>query len=70
MSPPLKAKVMGLNGARIYGVDPQAVMRHGATDPIGRTKQALEGRPSFATYGPRTAAEYEAFIAATGGSPI
>jgi uncharacterized protein len=70
LAPALKAKVMGLNGARIYGVDPQAVMRHGAADPIGRIKQAQESRPSFATYGPRTAAEYEAFLAETGGSPI
>lgn len=70
LTPALKAKVMGLNGAKIYGVDPEAVMRHGAADPIGRLKHARESEPSFATYGPRTAAEYERFLAATGGSPI
>jgi hypothetical protein len=70
MKPELKAKVLGLNGAKIYGVDPQAVMRHGSIDPIGRIKQARASEPTFATYGPRTAAEYEAFIAMTGGSPI
>jgi uncharacterized protein len=70
MSPALKAKVMGLNGAKIYGVDPQAVMRHGAADPIGRIKLAQESNPTFATYGPRTSAEFDAFTALTGGSPI
>ncbi len=70
LAPALKAKVMGLNGAKIYGVQPEAVMRHGAADPIGRVKLARESQPSFATYGPRTAAEYGRFLAATGGSPI
>ncbi|HEX2115995.1 MAG TPA: amidohydrolase family protein, partial [Alphaproteobacteria bacterium] len=70
LTPTLKAKVMGLNGAKIYNVDPQAVMRHGAADPIGRIKLARESSPSFATYGPRTSAEFDAFIALTGGSPI
>jgi predicted TIM-barrel fold metal-dependent hydrolase len=70
LSPSLKAKVLGLNGAKIYGVDPQAVMRHGALDPIGRIKLTRESAPSFATYGPRTSAEFEAFIKMTGGAPI
>jgi predicted TIM-barrel fold metal-dependent hydrolase len=66
----VKAKIFGLNGARLYGVDPAAVMRRAAADPIGRAKEAAEARPSFATYGPRTAAEYEAFLALHGGSPL
>jgi uncharacterized protein len=70
LTPGLKAKVMGLNGAKIYGVDPATVTRHGSTDPIGRLKLARESQPSFATYGPKTAAEYEAFLAEKGGSPI
>jgi hypothetical protein len=70
LTPSLKAKVFGLNGTRIYGVDPVAVMKHGAADPIGRLKFANAGQPSFATYGPRTTAEYEAFLAEKGGSPI
>jgi hypothetical protein len=59
--------VLGLNGARLYRVDPAAVIRRAAADPIGRLKRAAEGRPSFATYGPRTAAEYDALLAARGG---
>lgn len=63
----LKAKIFGLNGAKLYGVDPTAVMRHAEADPIGRLKSAGERDPSFATYGPRNNAEYEAFLRAHGG---
>jgi hypothetical protein len=70
MTPAIKAKIMGLSGAKIYGVDPQAVIRHGATDPIGKIKLARESEPTFATYGPRTTAEFDKFVALTGGSPI
>jgi predicted TIM-barrel fold metal-dependent hydrolase len=70
LSPSVKAKIFGLNGARLYGVDPAAVMRRAATDPIGRRKRAAERRPSFATYGPRNDAEYEAFLAAHGSAPF
>jgi predicted TIM-barrel fold metal-dependent hydrolase len=66
----VKAKIFGLNGARLYGVDPAAVMRRAEADPIGRAKRAAERRPSFATYGPRSDAEYDAFLAAHGGSPL
>jgi uncharacterized protein len=70
LTPALKAKILGLNGAKIYGVDPVAVTKHGAADPIGRLKLARESEPTFATYGPRNSAEFDAFIALTGGSPI
>jgi hypothetical protein len=70
LTPDLKAKVMGLSGARLYGVDPVAVMRHGANDPIGKRKLAEESRPTFETYGPRTSAEYDVFLAEHGSSPI
>jgi uncharacterized protein len=70
LTPQLKAKVLGLNGAKVYGLDPVAVMRRAESDPIGRMKRAEENRPSFATYGPKTAAEYEALLAERGGSPI
>jgi uncharacterized protein len=70
LTPALKAKILGLNGARIYGVDPVTVTKHGAADPIGRLKLARESEPTFATYGPRNSAEFDAFIALTGGSPI
>jgi predicted TIM-barrel fold metal-dependent hydrolase len=70
LTPSLKAKILGLNGAKIYSVDPVAVTKRGAADPIGRLKLARESEPTFATYGPRTSAEFDAFTALTGGAPI
>ena len=37
---------------------------------IGRFKRAALSHPSFATYGPRSDGEYEAFLAAHGGVPL
>jgi uncharacterized protein len=70
LTPEVKAKVFGLNAAPLYGVDPAGVMRRAESDPIGRFKQTRVGRPSFATYGPRTDAEYEAFLAEHGNAPL
>ncbi|HLJ63593.1 MAG TPA: amidohydrolase family protein, partial [Stellaceae bacterium] len=58
LTPALKTKIFGLNGARVYGVDPAAIKRKAATDPIGRRKLASLEAPSFETFGPRTRAEY------------
>lgn len=66
----VKAKIFGLNGARLYGIDPAAAMRRTELDPIGRWKRRSESRPSFATYGPRSDAEYEAFLAEHRGRPL
>jgi predicted TIM-barrel fold metal-dependent hydrolase len=70
LTPSLKAKIFGLNGARLYGVDPAAVQRRADADPIGRFKRAAESDPSFATYGPRSDVEFEAFLVAHGGAPL
>jgi uncharacterized protein len=69
LTPSLKAKVLGLNGAAAYGVDPVAVMRRAATDPIGRRKHAEAGQPDFDTYGPCNELEYEALQRERGGFP-
>jgi uncharacterized protein len=69
LTPSLKAKVLGLNGAAVYQVDPVAAMRRAAADPIGRRKRMESGVPSFATYGPRTGAEYAALQRERGGMP-
>lgn len=66
----VKAKIFGLNGARLYGIDPAAAMRRTELDPIGSWKRQAESRPSFATYGPRSDAEYEAFLAEHRGRPL
>lgn len=66
LTPALKAKIFGLNGAKLYGVDPATVMRRADADPIGGFKRTAESHPSFATYGPRNNVEYEAFLLAHG----
>jgi len=63
----VKAKIFGLNGAKLYRVDPAAVTRRTDSDPIGRFKRSAEIDPSFATYGPRSDAEFAAFLEAHGG---
>ena len=69
LTPALKAKILGLNGARAYGVDWAAVMRRAALDPIGRRKLAETGEPGFATYGPRNAHEFAALQRERQGLP-
>jgi predicted TIM-barrel fold metal-dependent hydrolase len=66
----MKAKIFGLNGAKLYGVDSAAVMRRTDADEIGTFKRTARGDPSFTTYGPRSDGEYEAFLAAHGGTPL
>ena len=66
----LRAKIFGLNGAKLYGVDPAVVTRRADADRIGRFKRIAESDPSFTTYGPRSDAEYEAFLLAHGGTPL
>jgi uncharacterized protein len=69
LTPQLKAKVLGLSGAKVYGVDPAAALRRAAADPIGRRKLAEGGAPGFATYGPRTAHEFAALQRERAGFP-
>ena len=71
LTPSLKQKIFGLNGARVYGVDVPERRRKTELDPIGTRKQAYRqmADPTFETYGPKTNAEYEALIAERGGLP-
>lgn len=71
LTPALKAKVFGLNGARVYGIEvPEQRKRTGA-DPVGARKAAYRERadPVFETLGPRTDREFEALLAERGGLP-
>ena len=71
LTPDLKAKIFGLNGARVYGVEPPEQKRKTEADPIGRKKAAYRAAaaPTFETFGPRTDREYEALLAERGGLP-
>ena len=71
LTPALKADVFGLNAAPVYKIDLATVRRRADVDTIGRLKAAyLEApQPSFATYGPRDAAEWRRFRALHGDGP-
>ncbi|HYG89755.1 MAG TPA: amidohydrolase family protein [Azospirillum sp.] len=67
LTPTLKAKIFGLNGAALYGVDPATVRRRAEADPGTQHRHAE--LPEFETYGPRTDAEFDALLAERGGLP-
>ncbi|HZG07876.1 MAG TPA: amidohydrolase family protein [Allosphingosinicella sp.] len=71
MTPELRAKVFGLNGARAYGLKPEEMKRSAAVDKVAREREAYAERPnpSFATYGPRTRREYASLMRVSGGQP-
>jgi predicted TIM-barrel fold metal-dependent hydrolase len=71
LTPALKAKLFGLNGARVYGIDPPRQRQRTQADPLGARKAAYRERaaPTFATFGPRTDREFEALLAERSGLP-
>jgi hypothetical protein len=71
LTPALKAKVLGLNGARVYGIAVPERRQKTEADPIGRRRAAYRENvdPTFETYGPRTDREFEALQAERAGVP-
>ena len=74
LSRDLKRRIFGLNGAAVYGIDPDAFQRHAGGDWIGRKRHAAAGLNAggagmnageagrgFETYGPGDAREYAAY---------
>lgn len=67
-----RRNILGLNGARVYGVDVAAVRRRITSDDIAAIKlarredPAAEPLPYHPSHGPRTRREYEAFLAWSG----
>jgi uncharacterized protein len=72
LTPRLKAKIFGLNGARVYGVDIPVERKKTEADPIGVRKQTYRGHaaPLFETFGPRTDREFEALMVERKGLPV
>jgi hypothetical protein len=71
LTPEIKADIFGLNAAPIYGVDPGSAGKRGSLDPLGRMKAEYreDPSPSFATLGPRDAAEWRRFQKVHGVGP-
>jgi predicted TIM-barrel fold metal-dependent hydrolase len=69
LTPVAKAKIFGLNAARVYDVDPDEMRRALAWDALAKARRVYEQAPSpsFRTYGPRTRRELFAFLRAERG---
>jgi hypothetical protein len=63
ITPALRAKIFGLNGANVYGLSPAELKKYTRTDGIARERAAYLENPSphFLTYGPKTRREFLAF---------
>ena len=65
-----KAKILGLNAAALYGIDPEATLCEIRDDQLAARKAELD-RPAtrLSAYGPRTRREFFAFLRGRGGVP-
>jgi hypothetical protein len=66
ITPSVRAKIFGLNAARVYGLSPAEVRKYTSEDVISKQKQAYLERPEphFLTYGPKTRREFLALTRA------
>jgi len=71
ITPAVRAKIFGLNAAKVYGLSPAEVKKYTARDRIARERTAyLENpQPHFRTYGPKTRREFLALQRSSGGAP-
>ncbi len=72
LTPALKAKVFGANGAAVYGVDAREFEQRAAVDAIARRRLAAreDPHPSLETFGPKTMREFRALQAERKGFPV
>jgi hypothetical protein len=71
LTPEIKAKVLGLSSARVYGVDPKRDLPKIRKDEVEKLKQCYlpDRDPSHRVYGPRTRREFFELLARRGGRP-
>jgi len=60
ITPPLRAKVLGMNATRVYGISAAEIKKVLAKDTIARQRVAYAENPEphFLTYGPKTRREF------------
>lgn len=60
MTPAVRAKVFGLNAAKVYGIDLPEIVERAAADVIGRSRAEYRAAPDphFLTFGPKTRREF------------
>jgi predicted TIM-barrel fold metal-dependent hydrolase len=71
LTPELKAKILGLSSAKVYGVEPKRDLPKIQKDDVEKLKQAYlpDRDPSHRVYGPRTRREFFELLALRGGRP-
>ncbi|MDX1402584.1 MAG: amidohydrolase family protein [Kiloniellales bacterium] len=72
MTPELRARILGLNATRPYGIDADEVLKRARHDGIERRRAAYreEADPHFLTFGPKNRREFLLNLKARGGSPV
>jgi len=70
ITPALRAKIFGLNAARVYNVSAAEVKKYTTRDAIARERTAYSERPDphYLTYGPKTRREFLNLLGWNGGS--
>jgi uncharacterized protein len=70
ITPALRAKIFGLNAARVYGISADEVKKHTRADRISEERFAARERPDphYLTYGPKTRREFLNLLGWNGGS--
>jgi predicted TIM-barrel fold metal-dependent hydrolase len=70
ITPALRAKIFGLNAARVYAISPDEVKKHTRADPIIEQRSAARANPDphYLTYGPKTRRQFLNLLGWNGGS--
>jgi hypothetical protein len=72
MTDELRARILGLNATRPYGIDAAEVLKRARRDAVERRRADYRENPDphFLTFGPRTRREFLANLQARRGSPV
>ena len=72
MTPALRAKIFGLNAARVYGINAEEMKKHTRADGVAQERHVYREQPDprYLTYGPRTRREFLNLLRWSGGSRI
>jgi hypothetical protein len=70
ITPALRAKIFGLNAARVYAISANEVKKHTRADRITQERLAYRehAEPQYLTYGPKTRREFLNLLSWNGGS--
>lgn len=71
MTPKLRAKILGLNSANVYGLDLKEIDLRASRDPIANAREEYQNDPNphFLTYGPKTRREFMEILRLKNMSP-